>query len=412
MKLAILGGEPIRRAKVHQFPNTAIDDLTNVVSCFKNNSFSSFRAGMDDGGEWIRSFEALIRSDTGSNYAVSMDTWSNGLVAALMALGVEAGDEVIVPAYTMSSCATSILACGAVPVFVDVSEDNFCLDPADVYKKRTNKTKAIIVVHLFGIPAPMQELMSPTTIGENGVKILEDCAQAPLAKYKGKVCGTFGDIGGFSLTESKHVMSGEGGVAFTDDPEIAKSLRIVRNHGEVREDNNKGLIGYNFRMTEPTAALAFSQWKKIKNILKLKREMVSHLADAVKDIPYLKPAKIDYEAECSWYQFPLRFLPEVAGISRERYVNSLNAEGMNFSAGYVKPLYKQSIYRENKHWAIKHFGSHVDYNMECPVIERLWSKELIATLDIRPPYTMKDMEDIVRAFNKVHENLEVLRNIK
>lgn len=433
-KLALFGGKSIRNKLFHPFPLTDKDDFYSITESFKENIFSGFRAGTYDGGPAVINFENHIANKFNTKYAVSFDTWSNGLISCLMSLGIEGGDEVITTAFTMSSCATSILACGALPIFADISDKNFCLDPIDIEKKISSKTKAILVVHLFGIPAPMDEIM--TIAKKYNLYIIEDCAQSIMSKYKKQYCGTIGDVGGFSFTQSKFIMGGEGGCAITNNDKINQGLRVIRNHGEVLNYENNdgyvtnrqippeydypdnvfgtsGLIGFNFRMTELSASLINSQFKKLKKIIKLKHQMVNYLNIQLKDIPYIQiiqPEKL-YDSEVSWYQYPLLFKEEIAGISRAKYVQALCAEGMNFIQGYiVSPLYKQSIYRSKPHWVIKQFGSHVDfYNPECPTTERLWSKELISTLEIRPPYTMNDMRNIVKAIYKVHENLDELK---
>lgn len=419
MKLAINGGNPVRNKKFHPFPNVGFDDLSEIVSCFENNSFSGFRAGFYDGGEKVVEFENEVSKSTNSSHAVSFDTWSNGIVACLMSLGVEFGDEVLITPYTMTSCATSVLACGAIPVFVDVSLETGCIDPEDIERKITDKTKAIFVVHLFGIPSDMDKIMS---IAErHNLLVFEDCAQSPLATYKDRIVGTMGDVAGFSLTESKHVMSGEGGVAITDNIKINNGLRLIRNHGEVKDTVNtkeknythdlmsrSGLIGFNFRMTELTAALAISQWRKLPCILEKKIELVNYLHKKLERFNFLEIMRPNYNCQPTWYSLPLRFKSEALGISRSKFVEALNAEGMNFAEGYVEPLYYQSIYTENPHWVVRELG--YDYsNVSCPNVEKLWRDELILTLDVRHPYTLSDMDDIISSIDKINININELR---
>jgi len=419
MKLAINGGKPVREKKMHAFPVVDKGDILSTMESFYDNSFSGFRAGTYEGGPRVKSFESTVKNSLGSDYAVAFDTWSNGIVASMMAIGLEPGDEVIITPYTMTSCATSILSCGAIPVFADVCEDSGCLDPADVRKKITNKTRAIFVVHLFGIPANMTEIMK--IADEFDLFVFEDCAQSPMAKFENKFVGTIGDIGGFSFTESKHVMSGEGGIAITNNGKINNGLRVIRNHGEVLSTDfseeksyadqvyGSGLIGYNFRITEPIAALAESQWKKLEHIISNKVKMANFLMERLSQFPFIDTLQPKYEHSPAWYQLPLRYNENHTGVSREKFVSALNAEGLNFSQGYVCPLYYQSIYRSNKHWVLRNFAPEKDYSdCACPVVESLWRKKLIATLDIRSPYTMEDMQDIVNAFEKINNNINEL----
>ncbi len=429
MKLAIKGGVPVCESSSHQWAQVSEAEKRSVERCFERNHFSGFRAGNYDGGPEVIKFEDVVRKSTESEYAVGFDTWSNGIVGAMMSFGLGPGDEVIITPYTMTSCATSILSCGALPVFADVCEDSGCIDPKDIERKITNRTKAIFVVHLFGIPADMDPIMKLAQ--KHKLFVFEDCAQSPLSQYKGKFTGTIGHAGGFSFTESKHITCGEGGMAITNDPKINNGLRYVRNHGEVCSTAKKasgsdafdycfdvygesGMIGYNFRITEMAAAFGVAQWEKLPSILQEKKKMAQVLIDGLGPLgektglfSLMIP---EYDHNPSWYNFPMRYLGSETGVSREEFVGALNAEGANFACGYVPPLYGQDIYTTNKNWVIKHFGEHIDYeNPECPTVERLWSKELFATLDVRKPYTLDDMHTIVKIFEKVCENFEELK---
>jgi len=421
-KLAINGGTPVINTHKKLINNIVTDneDIFSVVRCFENNAFSKFRAGSYEGGPEVIGFEEHIRKSLLVKHAVSFDTWSNGIIASLMSMGITGGDEVLVTPYTMTSCATSILSCGAIPVFVDIDKNNLCISPDDIRRKISKRTKAIFVVHLAGIPADMKKILNIAS--EHNLYVFEDCAQAPLAKYCGLYCGTMGDVGGFSLTESKHVMSGEGGIAITNNDKINNGLRVVRNHGEVcntlsRNDeyssdviSDSGLIGHNFRMTEITSALAKSQWKKLEDNLFSRRKNVDAVYDAISNNKkYSKILKIfrpEYNHIPSWYFLPFRFDENNARVSRKVFVNAINAEGLNFNCGYVDPLYNQSIYTTRKHWVIKYFAGHIDYaKMMCRNVEDLQNNELILTLDIKPS---DSANDIVEVLTKIIDNIDEL----
>ena len=431
--LALLGGNPVlKRPQKLPFAQTTAEDKAAVIKCFENNSFSAFRAGDYEGGEYIKKFEKSICDSFNSDYAVSFDTWSNGIVASLMSLGIGPKDEVLIAPYTMTSCATSIMSCGATPVFCDVDLNTGCISPDSIIKNITPQTKAIFVVHLFGLPAAMDDIMKIAT--SHNLYVFEDCAQAPLASVNNSLCGTMGDIGGFSFTESKFVMGGEGGVAITNNKKINNGLRVVRNHGEVcstaknnqhlrravdGEDSEEqnynyaddvlpdyGLLGFNFRMTELSASLIYSQWKRLKDNIEYRRKHVSRILEAIKDIEYISPMIPHYHSNPSWYTLPLRFIEEKAGITREKFVEALNAEGFNFLCGYCPPLYRQDLYHHKKHWSIKDISYD---NVHCPNIDTLFDKELFMTMDIRPPYTQGYFDKMTQAFMKVCSNIGELR---
>lgn len=414
--LAINGGTPvINDARVRSFPQIGDDDVCAVAQALRDGILSGFRAGTRHGGRVVCDFERHVSLDYRMRYAVSFDTWSNGIIACLLSLGVRVGDEVIVSPYTMSSCAASIIACGAVPVFADVCRDSGCIDPIDVNRKITSRTRVIMVVHLFGIPADLGPLLDIAK--RHGIALMEDCAQAPMASYRGQLVGTFGIVGGFSFTATKHVTSGEGGIAVTNDREIDDSLRAIRNHGEVIDATvsvgsaqRDSLIGFNFRMTELVAALALSQWKKLDDVIMMRRALANRLIANLSDASFLRPLLPSYEHVPSWYQLPFVFDSSIIGISRERFIDAVNAEGCCFSCGYVKPIYKQQMYVDKSHWVLREYGQHVDYRSpECPVVERLWSSDLVSTLDVRPPYDFRDMDMIATAIWKVAKNVDELR---
>ncbi len=412
-KLAIHGGHPVRGKPFGKTPVVSLEDHASLLAPFRDNCFSGFRAGKPHGGPRVRQFEEQIADLVGVKHAVAFDTWSNGIFASLIALGIEGGDEVILPSYTMTACASSVLSCGAVPVFADIDKTTFNIDPNDVETKITSKTKLVMAVHLFGMPADMDKLLN--ICQRHNLILLEDAAQAPSSTYKGQICGTIGDSGGFSFTQSKHVMCGEGGMAVTNNSSIANGLRYVRNHGEVNSlpgckneysDNlyASNTVGFNFRMTELNAALACSQLRRLTEEVEIRRNLAKWLTDHLKDISYLSHPYPSYEFDHSYYCYALVWNHPT--VRREQFVEALGAEGIPFQNGYCQPIYKQHIYKERRHWAIRHFGDGVSYD-PMPVTE--WVNDhLIVCAHVRSPNTQHDMNDIVDAINKVVEHMDEL----
>lgn len=405
-ELAVFGGTPVRTKKWGDWPIISQDEIDCVNSVFQSNVFTGFRAGNYDGGTNVVNFEQDVCKETGSKFAVSFDTWSNGLYAILLALGVKPGDEVILPGYTMTACASMVLACGAVPIFVDTEPEKCWMSTELVKKAVTDRTVAVMVVHLFGFPSSMKDLSDFCT--EKDIWLIEDCAQSPLSYLDGQRCGLIGDVGGFSFTQNKLVMSGEGGCAITNDPKINNALRYIRNHGEVStfpEIRNKfdmyytNIPGFNFRMTEMSAALARSNYKKLNSEVEHRRNLARYLNDELKDINGIKTFLPDLVDCSSYFLYPVLY----KGRSKKSDVcHALRLEGINVLDGYCKPIYRQTLYSTDPAWSIMAHSDLNKYKPEYfPNTECLQYKELMIFQDVRNPHDINDMKDIVDAIKKV-----------
>ena len=348
-----------------------------------------------------------------------MNSATSGLFAAIGALEIGYGDEVIVSPYTMTACALAPLIYGAIPVFADIDPYTGCLDPKSIEKLITKNTKAIIIVHQFGFPADMDKIMQIAK--KNDIKIIEDCAQSHCAKYKGQFVGIIGDIGVFSLNVNKTIQAGEGGICTTNNPEVAYRLRLIRNHGEAvvgpaNYTNITNILGFNYRMTEICAAISRAQLKKLNYLTEQRLLMVDKFKCILNKTPYFKPIdhlnpKENYLKECFSTHYVVPFIYEGGNnnLSREKIIELLNAEGLLFYQGYTKPLYLQPIY-QNK-IAFKHgypFSAQENKNLNqnyilgtCPIAEDLHFNKLVISEHIRPPQTLNDIDDIENVFKKV-----------
>ena len=222
------------------------------------------------GGPVVRSCEAAFAERLGARHAISVNSATTGLQVALAAAGVRAGDEVITSPFTMSASAATVVLQGAVPVFADIEDETYGLDPASVEAKITQNTSAIVVTHIFGHPARMDGLRDLAS--RHGLALIEDAAQSIGATYQGRETGTLGNAGVLSLNYHKIIHSGEGGVVLTNDDEVARAAQLVRNHGEVVADRAGvaepgAVIGSNFRLTEIAAAIAIEQLRKLDQFL-------------------------------------------------------------------------------------------------------------------------------------------------
>jgi dTDP-4-amino-4,6-dideoxygalactose transaminase len=295
--LAINGGTPVRTKPWKESNALGKEEQDAAMRVLQSGHLSLFQGAFNPhppynfrGGPEVQALEELASSVLQSKHVVAINSATSGLSAAVGALQIGPGDEVIVSPYTMSACAVAPLWYGAIPVFADVNAYG-CLDPASVKANVTPRTKAIIVVHQFGIPADMDGIMA---IAEQyNLQVIEDCAQAWGASYKGQTVGTIGDIGVCSFNVHKTIQSGEGGLCITQNDDLAFRLQLIRNHGEaVVGDANyrdiENIVGGNFRLTELQAAICQEQLKKLP-VLNAKRiAMVHKLYDALKRYDFLE----------------------------------------------------------------------------------------------------------------------------
>jgi|TARA_B110000495_G_C23043752_1_gene628668 perosamine synthetase len=418
MNLALFGGEKIRTQPFPKHPIIGEEEKKSVLEVLDSGNLSTFLAQPGEfflGGKKIKEFENNFAEYVGTKFAVSFNSASSALHAAVVSVGVKPQNEVIVPPYTFTSTATCVLWHNAIPVFSDVQNDIFCLDPNLLQKNITSNTKALIPVHLFGHPAEMDGIMEIAK--KNNLKVIEDCAQAPGATYKGKNVGTIGDCGVFSFQETKNIAVGEGGMLVTDDENIASIARMVRNHGETILDQQKErtykteFLGWGYRLTELEAAIGIPQLKKLNAYNLERRKLAAYVTKAIDKIDGLEHIKKEY-VEHSYYIYALKYDEEIIGIPRDQFVKALNAEGIPFGKGYVKPLYLNPIYHDAKPYALKNFSGSVNYDKGlCPVTERLYEKELILTMILRPPLTIDDANDLISAIQKIISNKDEFTNI-
>jgi len=418
-RLAIDGGQPVRRRGWQDNFTTGDEEKRAVLDVLQSGYLSLFEGSHTpdapfsfSGGPAVQTFERAMADFYGVPHAIAMNSATSGLYAAIGALGIGYGDEVIVSPYTMSACATAPLIYGAIPVFADVEETTGCLDPRAVEQRVTPRTKAILVVHQFGIPADMDALMQIAR--RHGLRVVEDCAQAHGARYKDAFVGTIGDIGVFSYNVNKTIQAGEGGCCLTRDADLAYRLQLIRNHGEAVVGAAgyaaiTNIVGFNFRMTELHAAVALQQLKKLPALNARRLELVAYLKTALADVEHVVPLQGRDGCVSTWYVLPMRFNRAGANIDRAGFVERLRAEGIPVAAGYVKPLYLQPLFQRRdafKHgypWAApENADSRPDYSRgSCPVAERLHFDEILINEHIRPPHTESDMDDIIAAARKV-----------
>ena len=374
------------------------------------------------GGEKVRQFERKWAYRYGYKHAISVNSWTTGLMTAVGAMGIGPGDEVIVSPYTMSASATAILFYGGIPVFVDIDPDTFNITAATIEPLITPRTKAIMVVHIFGQTAEMEAIMALAS--KHNLKVIEDGAQSPGVNYKGKpICG-FGDIGGFSLNYHKHIHTGEGGMLVTNDDQVALRCQLIRNHGENMVEDQQvedltNILGSNYRLTELQAAIGIAQLDRLDGYVAHRQSLAAHFGKQLSAIPGLTPAKVAEGAEHAYYLFPVKYDAIITGISRNAFVQAVNAElppvkvweQTGFIEGYMKPLYLAPLYQKKIAMGSTGFpwniNAGVEYNYSkgiCPVVESMYDQKLIYTPLMREPLTETDIDDFVAAIKKVLAN--------
>lgn len=415
-KLALFGGSKIREESFPKHPQITSMEKEAVLEVLNSGNISTFAASPGEhflGGKKIREFENNFANYLGIKFAVTFNSASSALHAAVAALGVKPEEEVIVPPYTFTSTATSVLMHNAIPVFSDVKNDTFCLDPQHLEEVLSDLTQAIIPVHLFGHPCDMDEILKFAK--KNDLKVIEDCAQAPGAEYKGKKVGTMGDCGVFSFQESKNMMTGEGGMLVTDNEDIANAARLVRNHGEMilpslkKRTYRSEILGWGYRMTEMEAALGIVQLSKLDEMNSQRIELADYLTTKINEINGLNHTKNDFVKHV-YYVYGIHYDEKKIGIPRGIFCEALNAEGIPMWGGYVKPLYLNPLYLERRAYAFKHYKGKAVYQKGiCPVVESLYENELILTMVCRPPAVKEDMDDVVNAIKKIIENKDELK---
>jgi perosamine synthetase len=411
-QLALFGGPKVRTQPFGSHPIIGEEEKRAVMEVLESGHLSTFIAAPGQffyGGERIRQFEREFADYHGVQYAIAFNSATAALHAAVVAVGVHAGEEVIVPPFTFTSTATSALMHNAIPVFADIEPNTCSLDAASVEANISPLSRAMIPVHLFGHPADMDAIMAVAR--KHNLKVIEDCAQAPGARYNGRLAGTIGDCGIFSFTENKNITTGEGGMLITNDAAIAQAASMVRNHGEMiladqkERTYNSSILGWNYRMTEMEAALGIVQFRKMEKLNAQRAALAEHVASGMRKLPGLNPLPVQSGCTHAYYALGFTFDENGAGLSRADFAKAVAAEGVPLGVGYVRPLYLTSIYHENKPSAFRLYKGNARYDKGiCPVAERMHERDLLLIGVIRPPCTTADMDDILNAMSKVIEH--------
>ena len=414
-KLALFGGVPVLPCPLPVYNTLGEEEAEAVADVVRSGCLSGFYGSWGEqfgGGPMVRRFEAAWAERFGVAHAVSVNSATSGLYAAMGAIGIQSGDEVIVPPYTMSATALAPLIYGGIPVFADVELETFCIDVQAVEAAITPRTRAIIAVNLFGHPAKLAELRA--LADKRGLFLIEDNAQAPLAMENGRLAGTIGHIGVFSLNYHKHIHAGEGGVCVTNDTGLALKLQLIRNHGEnvvepIGLADITNMIGFNYRMTELSAAVGLAQLGKIDRHVAAREHLACRLIAGLSDLPGLTVPATRSNCRHVFYALGFRYDAEIVGVSREHFSNALTAEGFPNFLGYVRPLYLLPIFQQRVAFGSYPFSlSSVTYPPGlCPVAEHLYSESLLGFENCATAPSEMQIDLLIAAIRKVHRLVRV-----
>lgn len=370
-KLAINGGDKACNYTWPRWPIWGDEERRNLSDVLESGDWWF--------GERIREFEEKYAAFQKAKYGVTASSGTTALETALLALGVGAGHEVIVPPYTFMATASAVLKVNAIPVFADIEPDTFCLDPDDVERKVTEKTKAIMPVHFGGFIADMDRLWEIAR--KHDLYIIEDACHAWGSEWNGKGAGALGHCGVFSFQQSKNITSAEGGIILTDDEDLADRCRSYTHcgRGKGKPWYQHFVMGSNLRMTEFQAAILLAQLTRLDAQTNRREETAAILNDMLRDLPGIAITKSDPRINRrSWHIYSIRVDSSVLGISRERFMEACQAEGAPICAGYPTPLYKNPLFEmtgdgpDRCPVSCPFYGKKVDYStVSCPVCEQV-----------------------------------------
>jgi perosamine synthetase len=411
-KPAILGGDPVRTEGWMRWPVWNREAEEPMLSVLRSGNWWS------GSGTKCKEFEVQYASLIGAKRAVATASGTTALITALHVLGVDAGDEVIVSPYTFIATYNVVFNQKALPVFADTNQETFNINPLKIEEKITERTRAILPVHIHGLPADMNRINAIAR--RHNLVVIEDACQAWLAEYDGKMCGTLGDLGCFSFQNSKHIPSGEGGAVTGNDDRIMDLCQAYHNCGRPFGESMASLgsnpvRGSNKRMTELQAVILLSQMARARSDADKRLENALYLDARLKGIPGIVPYKLEDGATRSAYHlYPIRYKKEhFDGLPRERFMAALRAEGIPCMAGYG-PQYFDGLIEEaissrgyRRLFSEERLNRYRDELHHLPDNDQL-AQEAVLFFQNMLLAEQSDMDDIIHAIQKLYERRKEL----
>jgi len=387
-KLAIEGGKPTR-SKLLPYGHQCLDDddISAVAEVLKTDWITQ--------GPKIAEFEKRVADYCGAKYAVAVSNGTAALHAACVVAGVSGGDEIITTPITFAATANVIVHLGGKPVFADIKEDNMNIDPREILKKLSSRTKVILPVDFTGYPADLEEIISVAR--EKNLIVIEDACHALGAEYRGKPIGSLSDMTVFSFHPVKHITTGEGGMVLTDNQEFYDNLKILRHHGITKNCSDQGpwyyevvQPGYNYRLTDFQCALGLSQMNKLGRFIQRRREIATKYNEAFSQMKEIIIPPRGNDTKPVYHIYVIQLRTETLSVSRKEIFEALTLENIGVNVHYV-PVHLHPFYQ-------RQFGYRKgDY----PISERYYERAI--TLPIFPGMTDDDADDVIKAVTKVAE---------
>lgn len=358
---------------------------------------ASMKSGWLGTGPKVHKFEEMFTEYKGSKYAMAVNSCTAALHLSLLAIGIKPGDEVIVPTMTFTSTASVVIHAGGVPVFADCKKDTMNIDPKDIERKITPRTKAIIPVHFAGRACEMDAIMKIAK--RHNLKVIEDCAHAIETEYHGKKAGTFGDLGCFSFYVTKNIVTGEGGMATTNNEEYANIIKIMALHGMSKDAwkrfGDSGYkhyqvlyAGYKYNMMDIQAAIGIHQLPRIDKYWKRRQEIWNMYNEAFKDLPVFTPSPVEPNTKHAYHLYTLLLDIENLSITRDEFLDEMTKRkigvGVHYIALHLHPFYQNAYGYKNG---------------DFPNAE--WISERTVSIPLSAKLTDEDVEDVVKAVQSI-----------
>lgn len=316
---------------------------------------ASMKSGWIGTGPKVHKFEEMFKEYKSSKFAIALNSCTAALHLSMFAIGIKPGDEVIVPTMTFAATANSVIHAGGTPVFVDCERNTMNIDPVDIERKITSRTRAIIPVHFAGRPCNMDAIMRIAK--KNNLKVIEDCAHAIESKYHGKETGTFGDLGCFSFYVTKNIVTGEGGMVITENEEYVNKIKVLGLHGMSKDAwkrfGDEGYkhyqivyAGFKYNMMDIQAAIGIHQLKRIDKYWKRRQEIWNNYNEAFENLPVFTPAPVETNTRHSYHLYTLLLDIDKIGIARDQFLDAMTKQnigvGVHYTALHLQPYYQQT----------------------------------------------------------------------